>query len=181
MQLPLPPQIDEEAVLSAVRPDKDVDGFHPVNVAKLWAGNTTLAPCTPLGIVEMLEREGVTLKGAEAVVAGRSDIVGKPTALLLLHRHATVTLCHSRTVDLPGVCRRADVLIVAIGRPALVTGNYIKEGAVVVDVGINRIENRQEVTRLFGEESDRLEQLERKGYTWWEMFIPAIPWGWHRP
>ena len=165
VQLPLPPQIDEEAVLSAVRPDKDVDGFHPVNVAKLWAGNTTLAPCTPLGIVEMLEREGVTLKGAEAVVAGRSDIVGKPTALLLLHRHATVTLCHSRTVDLPGVCRRADVLIVAIGRPALVTGNYIKEGAVVVDVGINRIENRQEVTRLFGEESDRLEQLERKGYT----------------
>ncbi len=165
VQLPLPPQIDEEAVLSAVRPDKDVDGFHPVNVAKLWAGNTTLAPCTPLGIVEMLEREGVTLKGAEAVVAGRSDIVGKPTALLLLHRHATVTLCHSRTVDLPGVCRRADVLIVAIGRPALVTGNYIKEGAVVVDVGINRIENRQEVIRLFGEESDRLEQLERKGYT----------------
>ena len=177
VQLPLPPQIDAEAVLSAPRPDKDVDGFHPVNVAKLWAGNTSLAPCTPLGIVEMLEREGVTLKGAEAVVAGRSDIVGKPTALLLLHRHATVTLCHSRTVDLPAVCRRADVLIVAIGRPALVTRNYIKEGAVVVDVGINRIESRQEAIRLFGEESDRLEQLERKGYTLVGDVHPRDPMG----
>ena len=165
VQLPLPPQIDTEKILLTVRPEKDVDGFHPVNIAKLWAGNVTLAPCTPLGIVEMLQRQGVTLKGAEAVVVGRSAIVGKPTALLLLHRHATVTLCHSRTVDLPAVCRRADVLIAAIGRPALVTRDFIKEGAVIVDVGINRVESRQEVIRLFGPGSDRLEQLERKGYT----------------
>ena len=165
VQLPLPPQIDTEKILLTVRPEKDVDGFHPVNIAKLWAGTATLAPCTPLGIVEMLERQGVTLKGAEAVVVGRSAIVGKPTALLLLHRHATVTLCHSRTVDLPAVCQRADVLIAAIGRPALVTRDFIKEGAVIVDVGINRVESRQEVIRLFGPGSDRLEQLERKGYT----------------
>lgn len=165
VQLPLPAHIDEETVLSAVRPDKDVDGFHPINVSRLYAGNPSLTPCTPSGIVEMLQREGVSFKGAEAVVVGRSDIVGKPMALLLLHRHATVTVCHSRTADLPAVCRRADILVVAIGRPALVRREHIKKGAVVVDVGINRISSREEVIQLFGEGSERLEQLGKKGYT----------------
>ncbi|MGH9339807.1 MAG: bifunctional 5,10-methylenetetrahydrofolate dehydrogenase/5,10-methenyltetrahydrofolate cyclohydrolase [Acidobacteriota bacterium] len=165
VQLPLPEQIDEKTILSALRPDKDVDGFHPVNVGRLVEGKTDLAPCTPMGILEMLRREGIPLKGAEAVVVGRSNIVGKPMALLLLHEHATVTICHSRTRDLPAVCRRADILIAALGRPALVTREYIKEGALVVDVGINRIETREEVAHLFGEESDRMKHLESKGYT----------------
>lgn len=165
VQLPLPGHIDEDVILSSLRPEKDVDGFHPVNVGKLCAGKTGLAPCTPLGILEMLKREGVTLQGAEAVVVGRSDIVGKPMALLLLHEHATVTICHSRTRDLAAVCRRADLLVVAIGRPALVTREFVKEGAVVVDVGTHKIETREEVVRLFGEGSGRLEELQKKGYT----------------
>lgn len=165
IQLPLPDHIDEQTVLSRVSPDKDVDGFHPINVGKLCLGDAGLAPCTPLGILELLKRERIALKGAEAVVVGRSDIVGKPMALLLLHQHATVTLCHSRTRDLPGVCRRADILIVAVGRPALVTRDYIKEGAVVIDVGINKVETREGVIRLFGENEERLKQFEQKGYT----------------
>ena len=165
VQLPLPEHIDEEAVLSAVDVEKDIDGFHPINVGKLCGGRPALAPCTPMGILEMLQREGVVLRGAEAVVVGRSNIVGKPMALLLLREHATVTICHSRTRNLPAVCRRADVLITAVGRPALVTREYIKEGAVVVDVGINKVETRQEVIRLFGEGSERLAQFEKRGYT----------------
>ncbi len=165
VQLPLPDQIDTDRVLSAVDPAKDVDGFHPINVGRLLAGSPGLVPCTPLGILEMLKREGVSIKGSEAVVVGRSNIVGKPVALLLLHQHATVTLCHSRTRDLPEVCRRADILIAAIGRPAMLTRDYIKEGAVVVDVGINRVDGREEIVNLYGADSPRLAQFDKKGYT----------------
>ena len=165
VQLPLPEQIDTEKVLSAVDPAKDVDGFHPINVGRLLAGTPGLVPCTPLGILEMLQREGVPIKGSEAVVVGRSNIVGKPVAMLLLHQHATVTLCHSRTRDLPEVCRRADILIAAIGRPAMLTRDYIKEGAVVVDVGINRVDRREDIANLFGSDSARLAQFDEKGYT----------------
>jgi methylenetetrahydrofolate dehydrogenase (NADP+)/methenyltetrahydrofolate cyclohydrolase len=142
VQTPLPPHIDRSQVQAAVEPRKDVDGFHPVNVGRLVAGSVPLPPCTPAGIMEMLRRYEVPLVGAEAVVVGRSDIVGKPTAMLLLHQHATVTLCHSRTRDLPGVCRRADILVVAIGRARMVTAEYVKPGATVIDVGINRVEGK---------------------------------------
>lgn len=165
IQLPLPDHVDEEAILSAVDPQKDVDGFHPVNVGRLSIGKFTLAPCTPMGIMEMLKREGVALKGAEAVVVGRSNIVGKPMALLLLHQHATVTLCHSRTRDLAGVCRRADILIAAVGRTALVTREYIKEGAVIIDVGMNRVDTLEQVVELFGDESPRVDVWKKRGST----------------
>jgi methylenetetrahydrofolate dehydrogenase (NADP+)/methenyltetrahydrofolate cyclohydrolase len=165
IQLPLPDHVDEEAILSAVDPEKDVDGFHPVNVGRLSIGEFTLAPCTPMGILEMLKREGVPLKGAEAVVVGRSNIVGKPMALLLLHQHATVTLCHSRTRDLAGVCRRADILIAAVGRTALITKDFIKEGAVIVDVGMNRVETLEQVVDLFGEDSPRIDVWRKRGST----------------
>ncbi len=138
VQLPLPRAISEPAVLAAVSPDKDVDGFHPVNAGRLMAGEPGPRPCTPKGVIRMLDELDFDLAGAEAVVVGRSNIVGKPAAMLLLERHATVTVCHSRTRDLPGVCRRADVLVVAVGRPEMVRGDWIKEGAVVIDVGINR-------------------------------------------
>ncbi|RMG59412.1 MAG: bifunctional methylenetetrahydrofolate dehydrogenase/methenyltetrahydrofolate cyclohydrolase FolD [Deltaproteobacteria bacterium] len=139
VQLPLPDHINESAVLERIRPDKDVDGFHPVNVGKLVIGEKTLIPCTPHGIIKMLEHEGVEVKGKRAVVIGRSNIVGKPVATLLLHRHATVTICHSRTQDLPAVSREADILIAAVGRPEMVTAEFVKEGAVVIDVGVNRL------------------------------------------
>ncbi len=140
VQLPLPRSIDEAAVLAAVSPDKDVDGFHPVNAGRLMSGQPAPRPCTPKGVVRMLDELGIDLKGAEVVVVGRSNIVGKPVSLLLLERHATVTICHSRTRDLPAVCRRADVLVVAVGRPEMVRGDWVKPGAVVIDVGINRTE-----------------------------------------
>ncbi len=165
VQLPLPDQIDEKTVLRAVRPDKDVDGFHPENVGKLCSGEIGLAPCTPLGIIELLKREDIPIKGAEAVVVGRSNIVGKPTALLLLHNHATVTLCHSRTRDLAAVCRRADILVAAIGRSAFITREYLKEGVVVIDVGIGRVETVEEGIRLFGEHSERIARIKEKGST----------------
>ncbi|MFQ5739740.1 MAG: bifunctional 5,10-methylenetetrahydrofolate dehydrogenase/5,10-methenyltetrahydrofolate cyclohydrolase [Acidobacteriota bacterium] len=165
VQLPLPGHVDEERVLQAVHPAKDVDGFHPLNVGKLCSGRPGLVPCTPVGILEMLKREGIRLKGAEAVVVGRSNIVGKPMAQLLLQQHCTVTLCHSRTRDLAAVCRRADLLVVAIGRPALVTGEYLKPGVVVVDVGMNRIESRRRAVELFGENSPRLPRFDERGYT----------------
>lgn len=142
IQTPLPKGLDTRAVLGAVDPRKDVDGLHPVNLGNLLKGPILMPPCTPSGVMEMLRRTGVELVGREAVVVGRSDLVGKPAALLLLHEHATVTLCHSRTRDLAAVCRRADVLVVAAGRPALVTGEYVRPGAVVIDVGINRVEGR---------------------------------------
>jgi len=139
VQLPLPDHISESAVIERILPDKDVDGFHPVNVGRLAVGERALLPCTPHGIIKMLEHEGVEIKGKRAVVIGRSNIVGKPVALMLLHRHATVTICHSRTVDLPAVAREADILIAAVGRPHMVTREFVKEGAVVIDVGVNRL------------------------------------------
>jgi methylenetetrahydrofolate dehydrogenase (NADP+)/methenyltetrahydrofolate cyclohydrolase len=165
VQLPLPDQVDEGAILYEVDTDKDVDGFHPVNVGRLVTQQHVLAPCTPMGILEMLKREQVVLKGAEAVVVGRSNIVGKPVALLLLHQHATVTLCHSRTQDLPAVCRRADILIAAVGWPALITKEYLKEGVIVIDVGMNRIQKRDQVVDLFGQDSKRVETFARRGST----------------
>ncbi|MFQ5780380.1 MAG: bifunctional methylenetetrahydrofolate dehydrogenase/methenyltetrahydrofolate cyclohydrolase FolD [Nitrospiria bacterium] len=139
VQLPLPEQIRERLILEAVIPEKDVDGFHYVNAGKLVANETGFVPCTPLGILELLDTVGVEIKGAHAVVVGRSHIVGKPTALLLLHRHATVTVCHSRTRNLEEVCRQADILIAAIGKPQFIKKEMVKEGATVIDVGINRL------------------------------------------
>jgi methylenetetrahydrofolate dehydrogenase (NADP+)/methenyltetrahydrofolate cyclohydrolase len=139
LQLPLPPGGDEDGAIATIAPEKDVDGFHPANLGRLLAGTPSVLPCTPAGVMEILDHYGIELKGAEAVVVGRSRIVGKPLAQLLLARHATVTVCHTRTRDLAAHCRRADVLCVAAGRPQVITGDMIKEGAVVVDVGINRL------------------------------------------
>ena len=138
VQMPLPPQVDKQRVLVSVRPDKDVDGFHPVNVGNLVANHPGARACTPAGIMEMLRRYEIPVAGKNAVVVGRSDIVGKPMALLLLHQNATVTICHSKTTDLPGVCRRADILVAAMGRPAFITADFIQPGATVIDVGMNR-------------------------------------------
>jgi methylenetetrahydrofolate dehydrogenase (NADP+)/methenyltetrahydrofolate cyclohydrolase len=138
VQLPLPAHIDEEAVLLAINPDKDVDGFHPMSVGRMMIGKDTFLPCTPHGCMVLLEAAGIDLNGKEAVVVGRSNIVGKPVAMLLLEKNATVTICHSRTTDLPSVVRRADVVVVGVGRPEMVKGDWIKPGAVVIDVGINR-------------------------------------------
>ncbi|MEN2982079.1 MAG: tetrahydrofolate dehydrogenase/cyclohydrolase catalytic domain-containing protein [Thermus sp.] len=142
VQLPLPPHIRAERVLEAISPVKDVDGFHPVNVGQLWSGGEGLFPCTPLGILRLLQHHGVGLRGKEVVVIGRSNIVGKPLAGLLLREDATVTVAHSRTQDLPQVARRAEVLVVAVGRPHLVRKDWVRPGAVVVDVGVNRVEGR---------------------------------------
>jgi methylenetetrahydrofolate dehydrogenase (NADP+)/methenyltetrahydrofolate cyclohydrolase len=140
-QLPVPDHISPSRVASAVDPDKDVDGFHPVNVGRLWRGEDGLFPCTPVGIMAMLDEYGIPVSGRHAVIVGRSNIVGKPLAALLLRNHATVTLCHSRTADLPGVCRQADILVSAVGRPRFLTRDYVKPGAVLVDVGITRTED----------------------------------------
>jgi len=139
VQLPLPEGLDETEVIEAIDPAKDVDGFHPVNVGRLWSGLDGMVPCTPAGIMRLIATLGVDLTGKHAVVVGRSNIVGKPVAALLLREHATVTIAHSRTRDLPEVCRSADVLVVAVGRPRLIQGDWIKPGAVVIDVGINRL------------------------------------------
>lgn len=140
VQLPLPDGIDERAVTHAVVPHKDVDGFHPMNVGRMWIGEDTLIPCTPLGVIEILKRHNIEIKGKNAVIVGRSNIVGKPMANLLLREHATVTICHSRTADLPAVCRQADILIAATGITQMVRGDWIKPGASVIDVGISFIE-----------------------------------------
>jgi len=139
VQLPLPDHIDESKVLEAISPSKDVDGFHPYNVGRLVTGNPLFQPCTPYGVMKMLEKIGVDLSGKEVVVVGRSNIVGKPVALMCLAQHATVTLCHSRTADLPDKVRQADVVIAAVGRPEMIKGDWIKPGAVVIDVGVNRV------------------------------------------
>jgi len=141
VQLPLPGHISTENIIAAIDPDKDVDGFHPYNVGGLMAGTPLFLPCTPRGIMELIARSGIDLKGKEAVVVGRSNIVGKPMAMLLLAQHATVTMCHSKTGDLPAVTRRADVLIAAVGKPHMIKADMVKEGAVVIDVGVNRLEN----------------------------------------
>jgi methylenetetrahydrofolate dehydrogenase (NADP+)/methenyltetrahydrofolate cyclohydrolase len=163
IQLPLPTQVDARRVLEAVDPAKDVDGFHPINVGRLVSGRPGPVPCTPAGIIEILKRSGIPIAGARAVVVGRSDIVGKPVALLLLHQHATVTICHSRTRDLAAVAREGDILVAAMGRAAFVTGDFIKPGATVIDVGINRLTTREEVGRAFHDPTRALKQLESKG------------------
>jgi methylenetetrahydrofolate dehydrogenase (NADP+)/methenyltetrahydrofolate cyclohydrolase len=142
VQLPLPGHIDSRQVLNAIAPDKDVDGFHPVNAGRLSIGLPGLRPCTPSGVIEVLKRYGIAMAGKHAVVVGRSNIVGKPMAMLLLEENATVTVCHSRTADLPAVCRTADILVAALGRPAAITAEHIRPGAVVIDVGINAVTDR---------------------------------------
>ena len=166
VQSPLPAAMGEDAerrVFDLVRPDKDVDGLHPINVGRLVQNRATLVACTPSGIIELLERSNVAIRGARAVVIGRSDIVGKPMALLLLHRHATVTICHSRTVDLPGVAAAADILVTAMGRPGFVTPAFVKPGATVIDVGTTQVADRAVVERLFPPGSKRREVFERRG------------------
>jgi len=163
VQLPLPKQVDSRRVLLAVAPEKDVDGFHPMNVGNLVAGRPGPRPCTPAGIMELLKQNGIAVAGKRAVVVGRSDIVGKPMALLLLHAHATVTICHSRTADLPGVCREGEILVAAMGRPAMLNADYIRPGAVVIDVGMNRINDRGEVARIFRNSAERLATFDRRG------------------
>src|SRR5882762_1597086 len=150
VQLPLPPQVDSKKVLMAVDPAKDVDGFHPVNVGLLSTQRPGLVPCTPAGIMEILKRSNISIAGQEAVVVGRSDIVGKPVAMLLLNASATVTVCHSKSRDLPEVCRRADILIAAIGRAGMITRDFVKPGATVIDVGMNKVTDAAVFQRLFG-------------------------------
>jgi methylenetetrahydrofolate dehydrogenase (NADP+) / methenyltetrahydrofolate cyclohydrolase len=163
VQLPLPKQVDSKKVLMAVDPAKDVDGFHPMNVGFLSTQRPGLVPCTPAGIIEILKRSKIPIAGQEAVVVGRSDIVGKPTAMLLINANATVTICHSKTHDLPGVCRRADILVAAIGRAGMITRNFVKSGATVIDVGMNTITNRAEFERLFAGDAKREETFRAKG------------------
>src|SRR6476620_10320909 len=155
VQLPLPPQVDAKKVLLAVDPAKDVDGFHPMNVGFLSTQRPALVPCTPAGVMEMLQRSGIKVAGQEAVVIGRSDIVGKPTAMLLINGNATVTVCHSKTRDLAAVCRRADILVAAIGRAGMITREYVRPGAVVIDVGMNKITDPAEFDRFFRGNSKR--------------------------
>jgi methylenetetrahydrofolate dehydrogenase (NADP+)/methenyltetrahydrofolate cyclohydrolase len=165
IQLPLPGHVDTALVLDSVSPAKDVDGFHPVSIGRLTVNEPGLRPCTPAGIIEMLDRFDIPIRGARAVVLGRSRTVGLPTALLLLHRHATVTVCHSRTKDLAAVAREGDILIAAIGRLGMVDASYVKPGAVVVDVGMNRLTDPADLERFFGDNPKRRAALEKNGYT----------------
>lgn len=163
VQLPLPPQVDSKRILLAVAPAKDVDGFHPCNVGSLVAGLPGPRACTPAGIIEMLSRYQVPVAGKRAVVVGRSNIVGKPVAMLLLEQHATVTICHSRTPDLPAVCRQAEILVAAIGRPAMITGDFLSPGVTVIDVGTNHVANREEVARIFRNSPEKLASFDKRG------------------
>jgi methylenetetrahydrofolate dehydrogenase (NADP+)/methenyltetrahydrofolate cyclohydrolase len=165
VQLPLPKQVDTKALLDAVSPAKDVDGFHPVNAGRLQAGRPALAPCTPAGVIEILKRSGLPIAGQHAVVVGRSDIVGKPVAMLLLHENATVTICHSKTKNLGEVTRGADILVAAIGRPGFITPEMVKPGATVIDVGINRVTTQEELDRYFAGNAKRLAAFEKRGST----------------
>jgi methylenetetrahydrofolate dehydrogenase (NADP+)/methenyltetrahydrofolate cyclohydrolase len=167
VQLPLPKQIDEKVVLEAIDPSKDVDGFHPVNAGKLMQGNATLVPCTPAGVIEILKRSNIEIAGQNAVIVGRSNIVGKPMAMLLLQENATVTVCHSRTRNLADVTRQADILIAAIGRAGFIRGENIKEGATVIDVGINNFTDAGAAKDLFAAEDleKRLAAIENRGFT----------------
>src|SRR6266550_1282830 len=165
VQLPLPPQVDSKKILMAVDPAKDVDGFHPVNVGFLSTQRSGLVPCTPAGIIEILKRSGIPIAGQEAVVMGRSDIDGKPVAMLLINGNATVTVCHSKTRDLPGVCRRADILVAAIGRAGMITRDFVKPGATVIDVGMNKITDRAEFERFFRGQEKREQAFARNGST----------------
>ena len=163
VQMPLPSQVDAKKILDAVIPEKDVDGFHPINVGKLVAGRPNLVACTPFGVMEIFRRSGVALEGANAVVMGRSDIVGKPMALLLIHANATVTVCHSKTRDLKDVVRRADIVVVAMGRAAMVTADYIRPGATVIDVGQNVITDAAQAERIFAKFPEKIESFRKKG------------------
>jgi methylenetetrahydrofolate dehydrogenase (NADP+)/methenyltetrahydrofolate cyclohydrolase len=165
IQLPLPPQVNAKLLLEAVSPAKDVDGFHPVNVGKVQSGQPALAPCTPLGMIQILKRSGLPIARQNAVVIGRSDIVGKPIAMLLLQENATVTICHSKTHDLSGHCRNADILVAAIGRPGFVMPEMVKPGATILDVGINRITEREEFDRFYPGDIRREEMFLLKGST----------------
>ncbi len=165
VQSPLPQQIDDDQILLSIDPNKDSDGFHPFNVGSLVANRPAPRACTPAGIVQMLKRYGIPIAGKHAVVVGRSDIVGKPMALMLLHENATVTICHSRTRDLEGECRRADILVAAIGKPGIITAAHIKPGAVVIDVGMNRVTDEGLATRLIGHEPERMKAFRKNGRT----------------
>jgi methylenetetrahydrofolate dehydrogenase (NADP+) / methenyltetrahydrofolate cyclohydrolase len=165
VQLPLPGQVDAKEVLMAVDPAKDVDGFHPVNVGLLSTQRPGLIPCTPAGVLEILQRSQIPVSGQEAVVVGRSDIVGKPAAMLLINANATVTICHSKTHDLSGVCRRADILVAAIGRAGMITRDFVKPGATVIDVGMNKVTDPAEFQRLFAGNAQREQTFRAKGST----------------
>jgi methylenetetrahydrofolate dehydrogenase (NADP+)/methenyltetrahydrofolate cyclohydrolase len=163
IQLPLPKHVDTKRLLEAVVPDKDVDGFHPVNVGRLQVAQPGLQPCTPAGVMEMLKRRNIDVAGKNAVVIGRSDIVGKPMAMLLVNASATVTVCHSRTADLASFTQRADILVAAIGRPGFVTEEMVKQGAVLIDVGINRVTDATKVTEFFGDDPARHATFAKRG------------------
>jgi len=165
VQLPLPPQVDSKKVLLAVSPAKDVDGFHPLNVGFLSTQRPGLVPCTPAGVMEILKRSNLSIAGREAVVVGRSDIVGKPAAMLLTNANATVTICHSKTHDLAGVCRRADILVAAIGRAGMITRDFVKPGAAVIDVGMSTVTDPAEFQRFFAGNAKREETFRKKGST----------------
>jgi methylenetetrahydrofolate dehydrogenase (NADP+)/methenyltetrahydrofolate cyclohydrolase len=165
IQLPLPPQVDTKALLDAVDPAKDVDGFHPVNAGRLLAGRPALAPCTPAGVIEILKRSNIPIAGQHAVIVGRSDIVGKPVAMLLLHHNATVTICHSKTRNLGEVTRQADILVAAIGRAGFITPEMVKPGATIIDVGINRLNTREEFERFFAGDVKREESFAKRDST----------------
>ncbi len=167
VQLPLPKQIEESAVLERINPEKDVDGFHPVNVGRLSQGQSALAPCTPAGVIEILKRSNIEIAGKHAVIVGRSNIVGKPMAMLLLQENATVTICHSRTKNLAEIAGQADILVAAIGRAGFIRAEHIKEGATVVDVGINNVSDETQAGELFDETEieKRLKTIENRGFT----------------
>lgn len=164
VQMPLPAGLPSRDILDRVDPEKDVDGFHPVNVGRLWLDQPGFVPCTPAGIIESLRRHGIALAGKHAVVVGRSSIVGKPMAGLLLRENCTVTIAHSRSRDLPGICREADLLVAAVGRPGMITAEHVRDGAVVVDVGINRVQDAELARRLVGDDAKRLATFAEKGY-----------------
>ncbi|HEV2134196.1 MAG TPA: bifunctional 5,10-methylenetetrahydrofolate dehydrogenase/5,10-methenyltetrahydrofolate cyclohydrolase [Terracidiphilus sp.] len=163
VQLPLPPQVDARTVLDSISPDKDVDGLHPVNAGRLQAGRPALAPCTPAGVIEILKRSSIPIAGTRAVVVGRSDIVGKPVAMLLLAQNATVTICHSKTRDLAAVTREAEILVAAIGRPGFITPEMVAPGATLIDVGINRISTREEFDCYFAGDAKREAAFAKRG------------------
>lgn len=167
VQLPLPEQINDKEILEAIDPEKDVDGFHPINVGRLSQGEKALVPCTPAGVIEMLKRSGIEIAGQNAVIVGRSNIVGKPMAMLLLQENATVTICHSRTRDLPAITQQADILVAAIGRAGYIRGEHIREGATVIDVGINKVSDVGFARELFGDDEieKRLAAIEKRGFT----------------
>jgi methylenetetrahydrofolate dehydrogenase (NADP+)/methenyltetrahydrofolate cyclohydrolase len=165
VQLPLPAHVDAKSLLDAIDPAKDVDGFHPINAGRLQAGRPALAPCTPAGIIEILKRSGIPISGKHAVVVGRSDLVGKPAAMLLLHQNATVTICHSKTHNLGEITRQADILVAAIGRPGFITPEMVKPGSIIIDVGINRLNTRAEFDRFFAGNAKREAAFAKRGST----------------